>query len=226
MTTSLSDQDLEAFDVLSRVRAMTSKTAARYKEFGGASEEAVRKRLERLAQRGLLATSELPSGVQIFRLAKKALEITGSPSSWAASPSAGVLAEALSVSGVAWHPELLFPTRSELDEILKDLAGEKVEIPPRVAQSRFALRTLKVNSELRVDYWLSELRPAADLARRAEVIAKNLSAVPIFGKLSLAGLLGLSVAVPSEGVRHTLSGHTFSLPTEIVVVDELKHLGV
>lgn len=224
MNTSLSEQDQLVLDVLSRVRAMTSKTAARYKKFGGASEEALRKRMERLAQRGLLATSDLPSGVQIFRLTKKALELTGSPPSWSTAPSPGVLAESLSVSGVAWHGQLLFPTSNEFDEILKDLAGEKAEISPRVAQSRFVLRSLEQDTEIRVDYWLAELRPAVDLVRRAEVIAKKLNAEPIFAKLSRARLLGLSVAVPSDGVRQTLARYTFALPTEIVVVEELKHL--
>jgi hypothetical protein len=227
MNATISAQDKPVLDILHRVRAILPETAGRYGQLKGASDEALRKRMERLAEKDFLATSALPSGRQIFRLSRKGVKLTGSPTSWAASPTCGILAEALSVSALAWKKDdFLFPTRSEFERLLKDLGGEQIQVPPRVTRSRFVLRTMKGEHqpEMRLDYWLAELRPAAALASRAEVVAINIAAVPVFKRLIAAGLFGISIAVPTNGVRATLETNALSIPAHIVVVEELQHL--
>jgi len=215
--------------ILSVVRGLLPEIGARYERLRGATPEAIRKRLEREAAKGLLSTSNLPSGRQVFRLSRLGVQQTGAPPSWAASPTPGILAEMLSVSAVAWNTaEYRFPRRSDFQELVKDLGGADVQIPARLATSRFVLRTLKngQEEETRLEYWLAELRPAEDLAKRAEIVAKNLKSTPPFAKLAQLGLLGISIPVPSDGVRATLSTHRLSLPTNIVVVQEMNHLSL
>jgi hypothetical protein len=71
MNATISAQDKPVFNILHRVRAIRPETLARYGELKGASDEAVRKRVERLVEKDFLATSALPSGRQIFRLSCK-----------------------------------------------------------------------------------------------------------------------------------------------------------
>lgn len=231
MNPTLSPQDEALLDVLARVRAMLSETAVQYGSLRAPSADAMRKRMERLCEKGLLASSLLPSGRQLYRLSAKGVRATGAPSVWAGSPSLGVAAEALSVSAVAWKTEeFVFPKRIELEKLLGELASgpPKVTIPARLHASRFVLRRGKssdaTGAEWHLNYWLAEQRTAEELRRRCQVVMQNLRTVPALAELMAADLLGVTIAVPSEGVRATIKTDGLPVPAEVLVVAELNHL--
>lgn len=212
---------------VSRVRGTLPENAAAYPDLNGATAEAIRKRAERLVEKGYFLTSLLPSKRQFFRLSKKGAGAMGCPPSYAASPTAGILMEALSISALACRKtEFLFPKRAELQAILNDLAEGEVQIPLRMMTNRFVLRTIgaRGKAEVRLDFWLAEMRSPLELIRRVEIVSKNLRTIPLFEMLMEHGLMGISIPVASEGVMETLASHSSAFPTHSVVVNELNHL--
>lgn len=230
MKTGLTAVEQHVLAVLARTRGILPETARKYKRLAKVpSDDAMRKCMERLRDAGILAASALPSRKHMFRLSAKGATLKGVPKAWADSPSPGIAAEALSVSGAAWRPEFAFLTKAELEGFLVGDGRKAPAVPTRVMSSRFVIRTSRLSDgqgrgESRIHYWLSEMRPADELVKRVQVVTENLGAIPAFAELMLEGLFGMSIAVPNENVRASLETKSFATPTEIVVVDELKHL--
>ena len=58
--------------------------------------------------------------------------------------------------------------------------------------------------ESQILFVIAELRPAEQLAQRAETVLQNLSRTPLFSTLTSVGLLGAVIVVPTAGVKATL----------------------
>lgn len=226
MSENLGSRDKIRLATIARIRGVRAKTLLNYPQLKTErSEDAARKPLERLCDQGFLAASSLPRGSRLFRLSTKGVALTGAPPAYAASPSAGIAAEMLAVSALAWQTEeFLFPTRAEVEELLASFAPDAEK--PKVT-SRFVLRRVATDSgevELPLHAFMAELRPADELARRAGVVLGGLRRSTVFRDLLQAGLLGLTIAVPSRGVKASLSSKPFETETSIVVVEELQDL--
>lgn len=228
MNESLSAWDTALLWILARVRGLRPETALKYTKLRSAGGiEAVRKRMDRLAEKGFLAKSSLPKG-QIFRLSHKGVRITGAPAAFANSPSGAIAAEMLSVSSFGWrNPDYMFLLNSERDVLMGDLTGG-AELPK--ITGRFFLRSLHkgelhaTQDETRLHYWLAEIRPAGDLAKRVSIIVENTNRVQVFSNLMKTSLFGITIAVPTRAVKVSLDRKSFPLPTEIHVVPELQIL--
>jgi hypothetical protein len=229
MSESWSSRDKKTLATLERLRGARAETLLNYPCLKPLpSGEAARKQLERLRDQGLLASSPLPRGSALFRLSRKGVALTGAPPAYASSPSTGIAAEMLAVSALAWRTdEFLFLTKSEMEALLAGLTSDPE--PPKVS-GRFVLRPVKTAgdnppvSELRLHAFLAEMRPAEELVKRASVIVQNLKRGHIFAELIQARLLGLTIAVPSRGVKTSLTGKPFEIETSIVIVEELQDL--
>jgi|ERR1041385_1484752 hypothetical protein len=228
MSESLSSRDKTTLATFARVRGARAETLLKYPCLKPArSADAARKQLERLCDQGSLAASALPRGSRLFRLSSKGVALTGAPAAYATSPSAGIAAEMIAVSTLAWRDEFLFPTKAELDDLLAELARGS-EWPKH--NGRFVLRPVTTAgpngpvTEFRLNAFLAELRPADELVKRAGVIVQNLSRSILFAELIQARLLGLTIAVPSHGVKTSLAGKLPEAEASIVVVEELQDI--
>jgi hypothetical protein len=225
---SLSTWDVALLHILARVRGLRPETAFKYSKLkipGGA--EAVRKRMERLCNKGFLAKSPLPRGGQIFRLSHKGVRLTGAPPAFANSPSLCIAAEMLSVSAFGYADEFLFLTATERDALMADCAKDS----EGKLTGRFLLRSLTSSSVAvgpslgtHLHLWLAEVRPAEELAKRVDTIVQKLNQVPVCAEFIRTGIFGITIAVPSRGVKAALDGRKFPVPTAAVVVDELQDL--
>jgi hypothetical protein len=226
----LSTLDSLILAILAVVRGVCAETLSRYRDLrdaGGA--EAIRKRLERLAQRGYVANSSLPSGRRIYRLSHRGVRVTGAPSAFATNPSANILAEMVSVSACAWKSEEFdFLTLERRDSLLRQITGKSDH---GNVSGRLLLRKIKLEatsdhqaSEWHLHYWLAELRTADELTKRINVILQNLSRTPIFEELIAAGIFGVTIACPSPGAKASLEAKSFGVETTVVVIEELQHL--
>jgi DNA-binding PadR family transcriptional regulator len=227
---SLSQWDLALLEVLARVRGIRPETVLKYSKLkipGGS--EAIRKRLDRLCDKGLLAKSSLPRGGQIYRLSHKGVRLTGASAAFANSPSVSIAAEMLSISSVAWKTsDYLFPTNVERDSFLAELAenSSMAKVHARLFLRLNKTQDRRDNSaqETCIHYWLAELRPPNDLQKRTEIIVQNLLRIGIFLELNHVGLFGITIAVPSHGVKASLDASSFPVSTETLVVEELQNL--
>lgn len=229
MSETPSHRDRSVLALIARLRGIRAETLIRYAPFMGLSVDAARKLLERLCDQGFLAASPLPRGSRIFRLSSKGVASTGAPPAYASSPSAGIAAEMLAVSALAWRTEeYLFPTKAELEELLVRLVPSPEK--PKLT-GRFVLKLAVANtedggsaSELHLHAFIAELRPADDLARRAGVVLDNLQRHEAFQDLIQARLLGVTIVVPSRGVRASFIAKPFKCETSLVVVEDLQDL--
>lgn len=216
----LSRDDKAILAILTRSRAIGPEAARKFGEVKHLSVEALRKRLSRLTASGFLAASKLSDGRLIYRLSHKGVRITGAPPAWAASPSAAILAEALSVVAFAHRTdEFFFLTKAELYLLFRDFLT--VTDPPRTI-GRFLLRrvhtkdeTGKVSVESHLHLWLAEPKPIEELIRRIEVILQHLERTPILRELIENQLLGFTIVVPTKEAKMHLKART--LPTEAVI---------
>jgi hypothetical protein len=209
-------------DGLSKTRCALPETIQMFLE--GDTLNAARKRAEQMAASGWLVTSLLPSGRQWFRQSKLGCKHTGSPACWCESPAAGVIAEALAAGAVMNISGFNILRPADVARFLQAAAlDESLAIPSRVMASRF-VRTEEQNGDLRLNYLLAEIRPAAKLAQRAKTVLHQLGRIPVFDSLIRSDLLGLIIAVPTDGVRATLVLEKFAVPVRVIVVEELRHL--
>jgi hypothetical protein len=230
MSESLSHRDKTTIATVGRVRGTRAETLLQYAQLKTArSADAARKQLERLCAQSYLAASPLPRGSRLFRLSNKGVVITGAPPAYANSPSTGIAAEMLAVSALAWQTEeFLFLTKSEVEDLLGNSGPDSAM--PRLT-SRFVLRPVKADgdeagavSELHLHAFLAELRPADELARRVEVIFQQATRNPLLAVLIQVGLFGVTVAVPSPGVKASLKARIFPFETSVVVVEDIQDL--
>jgi hypothetical protein len=230
MQRSAKNLEIEILKVLTRTRGVRLDLLMKFNRVvAGRSQEALRKHLERMCVKGLLAKSAMPSGSQLFRFSKKGSQTVGAPASWAQSPSSGVVSEIVSVCAVAGDTDkYLFLTREESQKTLSALGhvGEIPKLPGRLVFRSVELRdeTGRINCETHLKLWISELRPPEHLAKRVHIIAENLQRHAVFARLIEARVFGLTLAVPSLGVKASLEILPFPVPTEICVVEELQSL--
>lgn len=228
MQDSLNSYDQAVVKTLKRLRGLRPKMASKYPKLDAVkNEESSRKRFERLEKHGLVAKSSLPAGPQIFRLSRKGVQLTGAPNSFADAPTEAVAYDMLAASSCGWKlDEFVFLTREEFVVICTQLCPEfqMAKFP-----GRFLLRTIKrttdnsEQAETHLHFWLAEFKPAEQLARRIEVIVEHLTkSNAFFGEAIRAGLFGITVAVPTAGVKATLEQKKFPIETSIVVLDELS----
>lgn len=229
MESEPSNYDLSALGVLARVRGIQAEVACKYAVLREAKTlGSTQKRFERAVKRGLLATSKLPAGPQMFRLSAKGVKLTGAPPCFADAPTQGVCYDMVASAACGWRTqEFIFLTRSELDALVEKLSPLS---KPLKHHGRFVLRAFQAegteSKEQRIKwhlhFWLAEFKPAEHLAQRLEVIANQLTkSAPFFEDAKQMGLLGVTVAVPSAGVKTTLDAVTFPLEVSVVVVEEL-----
>jgi hypothetical protein len=230
MKDSVNILDQGILEILARVRGARVQTLLKYPKTNGAgNEEAMRKRLERLCDKGYLASSSLPIGPKIFRLSHKGVKITGAPTSFAASPSASIAAEILAGSSFGYrHEDFVLLTRIECNKLLDEFTRDANQ--PKI-MGRFVLRRIKcrnesgqIVSEIHVHMLLAELRPASELAHRIEIIVQNLLRTAIFHDLIAAALFGFTVVVPSVGVKKSLEEQSLPVETAIEVLEELQNI--
>lgn len=229
MEPQLSNYDLSALGVLARLRGLKSEMAPKFAVLREAKTPgAARKRFERMCKRGVLATSKLPAGSQLFRLSAKGVKMIGAPPSFADPPTQGICYDMIASGACGWRTqEFIFLTRSELDALVEKLSPLS---KPLKHHGRFILRAFQAEGtepkeqriEWHLHFWLAEFKPAEQLAQRIEVIARQLpKSAPFFEDAKQMGLLGVTVAVPSAGVKTTLDAVTFPLEVSVVVVEEL-----
>lgn len=230
MQEALNSYDQAVCKTLARVRGLRPETALKYQKLKAVmTVGATRKRFDRLVEKGLAAKSNLPAGPQIYRSSRKGVQLTGAPSSFADAPTEAVAYDMVATSSCGWRTdEFVFLTRVEFIAICEQLyPGFRIERFP----GRFLLRTIKRStansekpeSEAHLHFWLAEFKPAEQLARRVEVIVEHLTkSNPFFEEAIRAGLFGITIAVPTAGVKATLEQKTFPVETSIVVLDELS----
>ncbi len=225
-TSSIPDFESAAVSVLARFRGLQAEVAPNYAVLRDVKTPgAARKRFERMAKKGLLAASKLPAGPQVFRLSAMGVKLTGAPPSFADAPTLGVSYDMIAASHLGWRTgEFIFLTRSELDALAAELTPNS---EPLKHHGRLLLRSSRTagpghDLEWHLHFWLAEFKPAEQLARRIEVIAKQLpGSAPLFEAAKEMGLLGVTVAVPSVGVKATLEAMSFPLEVSPVVVEDL-----
>ncbi len=227
MKEPLSPADIIILETVGRTRGLTVETALAYrllKAMGNA--EALRKRMERLCEKGFLAHSKLPNGLRVFRLTHKSVPLMNAPKAYASSPTAGIAVEMLSVASFAAKAdEFVFPTSQEADAVFSELVGAPTSLK---VPGRFALRFSKsatdaAQSEVQIHYWLAEPpKPADKIAKRVQVVFEKLRQTKLVADLIELGLFGFTVVVPSEGVRATLKTYRFPVQTEVVVLSMLQ----
>jgi hypothetical protein len=229
MDAPFSSYEQALLNTLARVRGLRPEMSLKYPQLRGVrSLEAARKRFERMEIKGLLAKSNLPTGPQIFRLSRRGVQLTGAPSSFADAPTQSVAYEMIAVSACGWrNTEFLFLTRQELVDVCTNLhPGFAMERFP----GRFLLRTGTRHgneselaaAETHLHFWIAEFKPAEQLARRIEVASQQLAkSSPFFAQAFRSGVMGISVAVPTAGVKATLKRSPFKIEVSIEVVQEL-----
>lgn len=218
----LQPKDEVVLDGISHTRCALPETIQTFLE--GDTLNAARKRAERMAADGFLATSLLPSGRQWFRHSKLGCKHTGSPACWSESPPPGVIAEALAAGAVMNISGFKILRPADVARFLRAAAlDDSLAIPARVMASRF-VRTEEQNGDLRLNYLLAEIRPAAKLEQRAETVLHQLGRIPVFNSLINSDLFGLVIAVPTDGVRATLVVDKLAVPVRVIVVEEFRHL--
>lgn len=229
MNETLTPIDRKLLELCARTRCLWPEILVAYSwlKLSG-SVDAIRKRLERLCDKGFLAQSKLPNGLRVFRLSLKGVSVVGAPQSFATSPTLGIAVEMLSVATFAAKPEeFLFPTNEEMDSVLSELTGGKTAL--RVP-GRFMLRLSKssagsTKTEARLHYWLAEPpKPADKVAKRVQVVFDKLTQNNVIGELVTLGLFGFTIVVPSEGFRATLNTYRFPTEIEVVVLPALQTL--
>lgn len=219
MPEKLSPLDLAVLRYLAVVRGARAIAAATFLSSSfTCSEEAMRKRLERLAKKGLVVAMAMASGQQLYRLTKNGVKLTGAPSSYSDSPTIGVLYEMIATSNCACNPKNFhFLTR-------QDFMGMMRERDPAFAcedyPGRFTFHLLP--AETRLAFWLAEFRPAEQLAARVATIAENVQKTsPLFRELVELNFFEVAIAVPSDGVAHTLKQNQYAVPIAPVVIPQL-----
>jgi hypothetical protein len=229
MNDDLANLDKAILAILSRVRGARAETLHKYPQLKSAgSLEALRKRLDRRAESGILATSKLPRGSQIYRLSQKGVRLVGAPAAWAASPSPAVAGDMLSASAFGVSDEFIFLTRVELEALLRELSGENEATK---TMGRFVLRRVGALSaseakaiETHLHFWLSELRPAEELVSRIKTVAENLGRTEVFRDLIAARAFGFTVVVATESAKTHLSQKSFPAETKIETLAELQDI--
>lgn len=193
------------------------------------SEEAFRKRIERLCKDGYLACSKLPRGQQIYRLSKKGVELVGAPPSYSSQPTLNLAAEGLSASFLAVKSKaFVFPTPSGLTELLQKLGfGDK---PPKISV-RLLLRKTAENEktsfpepETHLHALISELRTADQLTARAKTIFDKLMLITLFSELHNAQVFGITVCVPTEAFKTSMLSKDLPSGTMVEVIEDLQDL--
>ncbi len=213
--------------ILGKVRAATIEALFKYPDLAEAgTPDTLRKRCDRLTERGLLAKSNLPGSTQLYRLSKKGAQLVGAPASYAEALTAAVAYDSVAASNCGWQKDLfVILTRQELLTLGSQLSPE---FSMERNQGRFLLRRVSVGppETHHLHFWLAEFKPADQLARRIHAISSALTkANPLFDQLIQRGLFGISVAVPTQGVADTLLNHQpFPVPVHPIVVPELVHL--
>src|SRR5262245_43411959 len=139
MESTLSPYDLAALRVLARVRGMQPEVACKYAVLREAKTlDATRKRFERLTSKGLLATSKLSAGSQMFRLSKQGVKVTGAPPSFADAPTQAVCYDMIASAACGWRAnDFVFLTRSEFLALIEQLSPDSKLAKPH---GRFLLR--------------------------------------------------------------------------------------
>jgi hypothetical protein len=133
----------------------------------------------------------------------------------------------LSVSAFGWRTdEFLFLTASERDAIFDELAkGCAGKVTGRLLlRSKLPPSVTFGSTERHIHQWLAELRPAAELAKRVAIIVQKVNQLSLFNDFISTGVFGVTVAVPSSGVKAALDAHVLPVVTETVVVEELQDL--
>lgn len=234
MKKNLSNIDMLVLEIVTRLRGVRAETLVHLAKFADITVEALRKRMERLCETGYLAASALPVGQKIFRLTAKGTKLLGAPACFANSPSTNIAVEILSVSFLACQSgEFVFPKRLEFDALLSELS-KVADVEPPAAKAlpttgRFCIRQAsrkdeqgQTISESQLLFLISELRPADQLVKRAEVVLQNLSRTHVFSSLISVGLLGVAIVVPTEGVKATLEKMHLPSGTAIQVVPAIQ----
>lgn len=210
-------------------RGMWPEMAVRYGCLKAASNpEAIRKRMERLCDKGFLAHSKLPSGLRIFRLTHKGVALMNAPKAFASSPTLGIAVEMLSVASfAAKSEEFVFPTHEEMNAVLSELTGTNItlKVPGRFVWRFSGPAPDTAKSDVCFHYWLAEPpRPADKLAKRVQVVFEKLIQNKAIADLVELGLFGFTVVVPSEGFRATFNTYRFPVETDTVVLPLLQPL--
>lgn len=210
--------------ILGRVRAASIEALFKYPDLAEAgTPDTLRKRCDRLTERGLLAKSNLPGSTQLYRLSKMGAQLVGAPASYAEPLTAATAYDSVAASHCGWEKDrFVFLTRQEWLALGSELSpGFAMERQ----QGRFLLRRVSSHPPVthRLQFWLAEFKPAVDLARRVHAISNALvKAHPLFPELIQRDLFGISVAVPTQGVADTLLNHRpFPVPVDPIVVPEL-----
>lgn len=219
-----------ALAILGQVRLLRAATALKYPALIGASEEAMRKQLERACagEHPYLAKTSLPAGPQVFHLSRKGAQFIGASETWADTITPGTAALWLSISSFAWRQDLSILSTSERSALLRVLSpGADVSKIP----GTFVLRSFQIptptngtTTETRVHYWLAELRPTHQLVRRVEVILQHLQRCQPFTELRELGLFGITVVVPTNEAKEALLHHKCPIDLEVLVLEELQDL--
>lgn len=205
---------------LATVRGTRAVTAVKYLEKPfHCTQGAMRKRLERMAEDGLIVASAMASGQQLYRLTRKGVQMTGAPSCFSDPPTVAVLYEIIATSNCACREdEFLFLKRQDFLDIMlqRDSAFKADKIP-----GRFLFHTNldgRSNSPeppipaTRLAFWLAEFRPPDQLANRIATVADGLMKTsPLFLELADHDLFAIAVAVPSEGVLRSLKERQYSV---------------
>jgi hypothetical protein len=230
MSNSLSQIDRSILSFASRVRGFRVRTAYRHSDFKDVgSEEAFRKRIERLCSDGYLASSKLPRGQQIYRLSKKGVEVVAAPPSYSSQPSLNIAAGMLSGSHLALKSEeFIFLSQFELNELLHKLGAGQ---PPPKTTISLSLRKIAPNDstgtcepETHLHALISELRTADELAARAKTVFEKLMQTTLFSELHKAQLFGITICVPTGAFKTAMQSKNLPVGTLVEVVEDLQDL--
>lgn len=214
--------------ILGRVRAASIEALFKYPGLEAVTPDTLRKRCDRLVEKGLLGKSAIPGSTQIYRLSKKGVQLVGAPASYAEPLTAATAYDSVAASHCGWEKDrFVFLTRQEWLALGSELSpGFAMERQ----QGRFLLRRVSVDPPEThyLHFWLAEFKPADQLARRIHAISSALTkANPLFPELIQRDLFGVSVAVPTQGVADTLLNHQpFPVPVVPIVVPELAPLAL
>lgn len=213
---------------LATVRGTRALTAVKFlaKKFK-CTEEAMRKRLERMAKKDLIVAVSMASGPQLYRLTRKGVQMTGAPSSFSDPPTVAVLYEMIATSSCACEAEeFRFLTRQDFLDIMceRDPAFKADKIPGRFLFHLNAKESSpnSQSSAPRLAFWLAEFRPPDQLASRITTVTEGLLKTSLlFRELIDHDLFEIAVPVPSEGVQRSLNERQYSVRVTSIVVSEL-----
>jgi hypothetical protein len=189
---------------------------------GKATSEGLRKKLDRMVGEGLLQCVSLPHGSKIYFLSRRSADQLDAPPAFAKTPTQSVMGIMLATSSLIFEQTYQFLSQNELSSVIFALGGEPAPTPP----GQFLLRTFRVGQELEthLHFFLGEIRTVEALAKRVVVTVEKLSELKFFRKLMELSLFGITIAVPSQGVKESLSAIQFSIPVDIAVVNAMQDL--